>query len=152
MRKLGFKLFFAACMAISMTSCDSCGGGGQDDLCDHGKANAPAFKTYLEKQTIKQIIDYRSEEKYNAGHIPDAINIPFVSAKQINGSNGDCEYVKLALDNFDANIPLFVYGEDAGFGIQGNSIPGQLACKFKDVTLLEGGYSKWTGAGYPEEK
>lgn len=153
MRRLGFKLFFAAVMAVSMTSCDSCSdNGGQDGLCSHLKANAAGFKNKMEKQNILQLIDYRSAEEYAKGHIPGAINIP-VSNKLLDGSNGNCEYVKLAMENFDTNLPLLVYGADAGFGINGNAVPGQLACKFGEdnVTLLEGGINAWTKAGYPLE-
>lgn len=147
MRKLGFKLFFAAVMAVSMTSCDSCGGGGEDDLCDHDKLGYSYFKSDLEKQSTLQLIDYRSEADFKAGHIPGAVNLP-VSNKMLDGTKGDCEYVDKALELFDPNIPLFVYGGDSGFGIYGNSVPGQLACKFTaGVSLLDGGYKKWVDNG-----
>lgn len=141
MRKLGFKLFFAAVMAVSMTSCDSCG-GGEDDLCDHLKYGVEKFKDGIEKQSNLQLLDYRSAADFKNGHIPNAVNIP-VSNKMLDGTKGNCEYVDLALEQFDPNVTLFVYGGDSGFGVFGNSVPGQLACKFNSVVLLEGGYNSW---------
>ncbi len=135
-----------------MTSCDSCCGGGQDDLCSHEKANAAGFKSYMEKLSNPQLIDYRTEKEFAEGHIPGAVNIP-VTNKKLDGANGNCDYVKEAMAIFDVNLPVLVYGADGGWGINGNAVPGQLACKFGEdnVTLLEGGYNAWVKAGYAIE-
>ncbi len=153
MRKLGFKLFFSAVMAVCMTSCDSCGGGGSDsDLCDHVKVSAASFKFALEKSPKSIIIDYRSEEDFAKGHIPGAVSLP-VTVKDLDGVKGNCPYVKRVLEICGVGTEIFVYGADSGWGINGNAVPGQLACKFGEdkVTLLEGGINAWTKAGYPTE-
>lgn len=153
MNRLRFNLLLCATMAISMTSCDSCGGGGDDgDLCSHAKVGPEGFKTYMEKLDNPQIVDYRSLEDFNKGHIPGAVNIP-VSIKDLDGEHGNCEYSKKVMAVFDTNKPLLVYGGDVGFGINGQAVPGHLACKFGEdnVTLLVGGFKAWTDKEYPTE-
>lgn len=149
MRRIAFKLFFAAVLAVCMTSCDSCS-KGQDDLCFHVKASPAKFKTAMEGQDIPHIIDYRTAEEFAQGHIPGAVNIP-VTVKDLDGTGGNCPYVRKVMEEFDLNSDLLVYGNDGGFGINGNAVPGQLACKYGSdkVTLLEGGYKAWVNAGYP---
>ncbi len=154
MRRLKSKLLLCATMAICMTSCDSCGGDGEDgDLCSHAKVGPESFKTYMEKLSDPQIIDYRSEEDFAKGHIPGAVNIP-VTIKDLDGEHGNCEYTKKAMAVFDTNEPLLVYGGDVGFGINGQAVPGHLACKFGEdnVTLLVGGFKAWEEKGYTTEK
>lgn len=154
MRNLGFKFIFAAAMAVSMTSCDSCGGDGKSDLCDHVKASAANFKAGMQNtQNHFVVIDYRSADEFAKGHIPDAINIP-VTNKDLDGVQGNCPYVKMVTEEADLNSEIFVYGADKGWGINGNAVPGQLACKYGSdkVTLLDGGYDAWVKAGYPTEQ
>lgn len=152
MKRLGFKLLFCAAMAVSMAGCDGCGGGGDEDLCTHAKAYPENFKAYMERLDNPQIVDYRKAEEFAKGHIPGAVNIP-VTVQDLDGTKGNCPYVKMVLEVFDVNQPILVYGGDTGFGVNGQAVPGQLACKFgeKNVTLLVGGYKAWVEAGYPTE-
>lgn len=144
MKKLAFKFFFGLVMAVSMTNCSSCGGDEDDDLCDHDKISAKVFKNYMEKQNVIQLVDYRKAEDFNAGHIPGAVNIPAVT-KDLDGENGNCEYVKKVMEQFDTNYPILIYGGNDSWGLNGNVVPGQVACKFGSdkTTLLDGGFKAW---------
>lgn len=143
------RLLILAILGVCLCVLSSCNGkGGSDTLCDHRKAEAGPFNNYLEKQAEPQIVDYRSAAEYAKGCIKGAVNIP-VSVVELNGSNGDCEYVKKVMAEFDVNKPLFVYGGKDAFGTNGMAVPGQLACKFTSVTLLVGGYDAWVAAGLP---
>lgn len=144
------KIKFLALVGICMLGFASCGKSGSDGLCSHRKAEAEPFKNYLEAQSTPQIVDYRSEEDYINGHLPEAKSFP-VSVVELDGTNGDCAYVKKVMAKFDVNKPLFVYGGKDAFGTNGMAVPGQLACKFCTVTLLVGGIDAWKNAGLPIE-
>ena len=146
------RLFILAILGVCLSVLSSCSGkGGSDTLCDHKKAEAELFWNYMQKQDVPQVVDYRSAEEYAKGYIVGAKSIP-VSVVELNGTNGDCEYVKKVMAVFDVNKPLFVYGGKDAFGTNGMAVPGQLACKFCSVTLLVGGYDAWVAAGLPTEK
>lgn len=150
MRKV--RLFFLTVIGICMAGFVSCSksGNGSDELCDHRKADPQPYFTYMESQAEQHIVDYRSEEDFAKGHLPNAVNIP-ATIKDLDGANGDCAYVKKVLQcfNYDTETPLFVYGGKDAFGTKGMAVPGQLACKFKVVTLLVGGYDGWVKEGLP---
>ncbi|MBR4713462.1 MAG: rhodanese-like domain-containing protein [Paludibacteraceae bacterium] len=144
------RLFIQVLIGICVCGFVSCH-SGKDELCDHDKADPEPFNNYLEQQAEPQIVDYRSEADYAKGHIKGAESIP-VSVVELDGTNGDCAYVKKVMAKFDVNKPLFVYGGNDAFGTNGMAVPGQLACKFCSVTLLVGGYDAWVEAGLPTEK
>lgn len=150
MRKV--RLSLLAIMGICMFGLFSCSkdGKGSDELCDHRKADPQPYFNFMESQAEQHVVDYRSEEDFAKGHLLNAINIP-ATIKDLDGANGNCEYVKKVLQsfNYDTDTPLFVYGGKDAFGTKGMAVPGQLACKFKVVTLLVGGYDGWVKEGLP---
>ena len=82
------------------------------------------------------IIDVRSEEKFNAGHIPDAINIPFTKLPE-------------AIDSLKnkSNKTVLVYcgsGNSSGKAMRLLSQKG-----FESVMSIEGGFSEWVKLQLP---
>jgi len=82
------------------------------------------------------IIDVRSEEKFNAGHIPDAINIPFTKLPE-------------AIDSLKnkSNKIVLVYcgsGNSSGKAMRLLSQKG-----FESVMSIEGGFSEWVKLQLP---
>ena len=147
MKKIKFIVMALVGICLcGLVSCKSSNGG--ENLCHHEKAEATLFKNALEKQGTLQLGDYRSKADYDKGHLPGAVNIP-VSVVELDGTGGDCAYVRKVMEVFDTQIPLFVYGGNDAFGTNGMAVPGQLACKYTSVSLMVGGYDAWVKAGLP---
>lgn len=145
------RIIIMALAGICLSGLVSCNkGSGSEDLCHHEKAEAVLFKNAIERQSTLQLVDYRSKEEYDKGHLPNAVNIP-VSVVDLNGTGGNCAYVDKVMAVFDTQIPLFVYGGNDAFGTNGMAVPGQLACKFTSVSLMVGGYNAWVKEGLPTE-
>lgn len=146
------KLFFAAFVAVLMcVSCDSNGGGDQENLTEYNKLDVKIFKEMIDKEENPQIIDYRSEEKYKEGHIPGAINIDATDAKSWSSDNG--EFMTKLTATFSPTKKIFIYG-DGGWSSQGMALPGRIANIWgKTKTYnLESGFKGWEEAGYEIEK
>lgn len=82
------------------------------------------------------IIDVRSEEKFNLGHIPNAINIPFANFSR------DIDNLKK-----DAKKTILVYcgsGNSSGKAMRLLSQKG-----FETVMSVEGGFSEWIKSQLP---
>ena len=82
------------------------------------------------------IIDVRNEEKFNEGHIPDAINIPFIKLPE-------------AIDSLKnkSNKTVLVYcgsGNSSGKAMRLLSQKG-----FESVMSIEGGFSEWVKLQLP---
>lgn len=102
------------------------------------------------------IIDARSEDDYNKGHIPGAINVAWQSFCKMEGKAGDKDWGTL-LDKdqlskiysdlgIDKNKKVIVYAQKNGWGED-----GRLAWMFKetgvDVRMLNGGMDLWKSNG-----
>ncbi|MDT8306895.1 MAG: rhodanese-like domain-containing protein [Anaerolineae bacterium] len=83
-----------------------------------------------------QILDVRSEQEWNQGHIPGAVHIPVHELDE-------------RLGELDRNRPLAVY---CGSGYRA-SIAASLLMRngFEKVANVPGSISGWKGAGYPLE-
>ena len=76
------------------------------------------------------IIDVRSEEKFNAGHIPDAINIPFIKLP---------EFIDKLKNKSKKTILLYCgSGNSSGKAMKLLSQKG-----FESVMSIEGGFAEW---------
>ncbi len=82
------------------------------------------------------VIDVRTPEEFEEGHLPKAINLDF---------NGDDFEAKLA--KLDPTKPCLVYC--AVGGRSGRSMEIFRKLKFAKVRHLEAGYQGWTDAGKP---
>jgi len=86
-----------------------------------------------------QLVDVRTPEEFNEGHIENAVNINFMS------------------DDFDANVanldkekPVMVYCKAGGRSAKAAARLKELG--FKAITDLEGGISNWTSENKPTVK
>lgn len=86
-----------------------------------------------------QLIDVRTPEEFNEGHIANAVNINFLA------------------DDFEANVanldkekPVMVYCKSGGRSAKASARLKELG--FKNITDLEGGISNWNSADKPTVK
>jgi len=89
------------------------------------------------------IIDARSTEEYEAGHIPGSINIPHDRIPEFQ------DVLNREVSN-DAHVICYCRGPLCDFS-------DLLATELKiigwqDVSVFSGGWEEWTKAGYPVEK
>jgi len=82
------------------------------------------------------IIDVRSEEKFNTGHIPDAINIPFVKLPE--------SIAKLKNKSKNTVLLYCGSGNSSGKAMKLLSEKG-----FESVMSIEGGFSEWVKLQLP---
>lgn len=91
------------------------------------------FKSTLEKTNNAQLIDVRTEEEFNGGHIDKAKNIDW------NCNNFDTQVTSL-----DKTKPVFVYCLSGGRSKKAAAKLKELG--FKEVIELNGGYLAWEKA------
>ncbi|MCC7298945.1 MAG: thioredoxin [Bacteroidia bacterium] len=101
--------------------------------------DATGFQDKLKTELQKTILDVRTPEEYNNGHIPNAINI------NVNGSD-----FETAVQKLDTQKTIFVYCLAGSRSARAADILAQMG--FKNIVNLEGGYSQWSAAGFPTEK
>lgn len=97
---------------------------------DFKSISAPEFATTLNKETNEQLIDVRTPEEFNAGHIDQAKNINW------NGSDFESEVSKL-----DKSKPVCVYCMSGGRSKRAASRLKELG--FTTIIELDGGYLSW---------
>lgn len=127
----------------------ACKKGGEAELTGHIKMGVENFKSAIDGEANPQILDYRSADEYNAGHIPGAISMPVATSDLVE----DSQYMRNIQSQFSTTKKLFIYGGTDSWGVNGNVLPGLIAEIWgKDKTiLLDGGYNAWVKAGYPTE-
>lgn len=102
--------------------------------CEEKTINVNEFKTMIDKEN-PLIIDIRTPEEYNEGHIEDAININFYE------SNFFEEIKKIETDQ---NILIYCRsGHRSGLAMKG--LKGEMTTNLYD---LEGGILSWEEAKY----
>ena len=85
------------------------------------------------------IIDVRTPEEFNEGHIENAVNIDFNS-----------ETFKEDLDKLDKNKTYFIYCRSGNRS--GRAIPIMKGLGFKEVYNLSAGMQEWIAEGLPVVK
>lgn len=94
-------------------------------------------KSYAEKLKAnenRQLLDVRTPEEYNSGHIDNAVNVNW------NGDNFVAEASK-----YDKSKPIFVYCKVGGRSAKAADKLAELG--FKEIYNLDGGVMKWDAAG-----
>lgn len=91
------------------------------------------FKSTLEKNSSAQLLDVRTSEEYNSGHINNAKNIDW------NSSDFDSQVAHL-----DKEKPVMVYCLSGGRSKKAASHLKELG--FKNIIELNGGYLAWSKA------
>lgn len=88
----------------------------------------------LAADTNAVILDVRTEDEWNDGYIPGAINIDIYKGQGF----------VYEVDQLDKSRPYYVYCKAGGRSAQACAIMGQLG--FNDTYNLVGGFSQWHGA------
>lgn len=91
------------------------------------------FKSTLEKTNDVQLIDVRTEDEFNGGHIENAKNI------DLNGNDFDAQ-----LTSLDKTKPVLVYCLSGGRSKKAAAKLTELG--YKEVIELNGGYLAWSKA------
>ncbi|WP_047244965.1 rhodanese-like domain-containing protein [Maribacter thermophilus] len=78
-----------------------------------------------------QLVDVRTPEEYNAGHIDDAININVLDAETFNKK----------VQSLDKEKPVYVYCKVGGRSNKASQILKELG--FKAIYDYAGGYTEW---------
>lgn len=91
------------------------------------------WKEQLENDDKAVILDVRTEEEYEEGYIPKAINI------DIRQGQGFID----ELENLDKSKTYYVYCRSGGRSAQACNIMGQLG--FEEAHNLLGGIMEWEG-------
>lgn len=92
--------------------------------------NADEYNTEVLGKNV-QLVDVRTQEEFDQGHIEDAINIDFFEDETFDE--------KFA--QFDKNAPIYIYCQSGGRSQKSAKILQQLG--FKNIIDLEGGYGAW---------
>ena len=87
------------------------------------------------------LIDSRSREKYEAGHIPGARHM------QLNAIDPNMKRDEW-IDSFDE---IVVYADDPGSASPRALVKRMLRMRYDDVRLFPGGYKQWTKSELPVE-
>ena len=98
------------------------------------------YDHFLENNSPR-VIDLRDGDDYGAGHIPSALNIPYLRLRYSPGFIPDSEPIVLYTGGDDPQQDQEAYDESVRLlseqGIQ--------------ASVLEGGMAAWVKAGYPIE-
>lgn len=101
--------------------------------------NADQFERSLQQHTDAPLLDIRTQEEYNAGHLKHAIST------DIDDKIAFTE----KLHSFDKNKPVFIYAKNS----QSHATVQWLRSNgFTQVIELEGGMEAWKAANKPVEK
>lgn len=118
--------------ALSLTVI-SCQSSPQGNL-----LNPNAFRAAVNDEREEVLLDVRTPEEYNEGHIKGALNLDW------NNENFEREAAQL-----DRDKPLFVYCKSGGRSAAATQALRNMG--FTRVYELEGGIKKWQKAGMPIE-
>jgi thioredoxin len=99
--------------------------------------NVNEFNDQLKQTPDAQLIDVRTPEEFNGGHLENAINYDW------NGGNFESQ-----IKNLDKQKPVFVYCLSGGRSASAAS--NMRSAGFKNVYEMNGGMMKWRAAGLPE--
>jgi len=97
------------------------------------------FKAALEKETEAQLIDVRTPAEVKKGHLK--------GAKNLNLFDDD---FKQQLEKLDKEKPVYVYCQVGGRSGECAAMLKEMG--FKNITDMDGGFSKWQKAGLPVEQ
>jgi rhodanese-related sulfurtransferase len=89
------------------------------------------FKKEITKTNV-QLLDVRTANEYNAGHIKNAINVDVLN------QNAFTNYVK----DLDLDQPVYLYCRSGGRSQTASKLLVELG--FKEIYDLKGGYLNWS--------
>lgn len=104
-----------------------------------GQVTVQEFSEKLNTESNKLILDVRTPDEYNSGHIAGSVNIDYFN-----------ENFKTEVAKLDKSKTVFVYCRSGGRSAKSAAILNEMG--FTNVIDLEGGIGAWSGAGNPVEK
>jgi thioredoxin len=99
--------------------------------------SAKEFKDRIEANAAAPLVDVRTPEEFEKGHLPNSYNIDW-------SGNG----FENKIMGFERDKPIFVYCLSGGRSAV--AAEKMRSFGFKQVVELEGGLMKWRAAGFPE--
>ena len=135
------KIIFASLLivAVSMGSCQNPPKSGTSNKVINETISVDEFDKKLSEKKDAQLVDVRTQEEYQEGHLKDALNY------NINGSDFDSQLSKL-----DKSKPVMVYCLGGGRSAEAASIMQEKG--FIEVYNMQGGIMKWNAANKPTDK
>lgn len=103
------------------------------------KLSPDSFEKKLASEPNKTILDVRTQDEYNRGHLANAVMIDFYK-----------DDFKSQVMKLDKSKPVFVYCAAGGRSSSAGKILTDLG--FKQVYDLQGGLNAWSAARKPVEK
>ena len=100
--------------------------------------SADEYEQLLKKKKNEVLVDVRTPDEYNSGHLKDAQNIDFRSAG-----------FQEEIGKLNKNNPVFLYCMSGGRSSQAAEQLKSMG--FKEIYNLDGGILKWKAAGKPIE-
>ena len=120
-------------IAVLFNSCSN----GQNNSTDKEKLSVEEFANKLNDSHDAQILDVRTKEEFENGHLGNALNYDW------NGSDFEKE-----ISTLDKSKPVFVYCLSGG---RSNAAANKMRAEgFKEVYEMSGGMMKWRAANLPQ--
>jgi rhodanese-related sulfurtransferase len=119
-------ILFISLLAVS---CNSQQKNKQDKKSDGISIISP--KDFSEKSSNQLVVDVRTPEEYNEGHLESALNINFYDENFLD-----------QFANYSKEEPIFIYCRSGGRS--GKAAKKLSKLGFKKVYDLQGGYLNWT--------
>jgi len=139
------KAIFSALLIVLMFNLASCQNTGENKSANGSspamvnvKIPADDFEKKLSTVPGAQLIDVRTPEEFQKGHLKNAVNINY------NAPDFDARIAKL-----DKSKPMMVYCLSGGRSSKAAEKMGDMG--FTEVYNMEGGIMKWQNAGKPVE-
>lgn len=126
------KITIVLVAILSLVSCQQVSKDGQKE-----SLNASEFSKKISETQDAKIIDVRTAEEFEKGHLINALNYDW------NGNNFDTE-----ISSLDKSKPVFVYCLSGGRS--GSAASKMRSDGFKEVYELEGGIIKWRAENLEE--
>ncbi len=121
-----FLLMLIACLSCESNTAQEKG----------GNIDAAEFKNQIEQSKNIQIIDVRTPQEFNEGHLENAVLMNYNSPE-----------FKTAIDILDKNIPTYVYCLSGGRSSGAVNVMKEKG--FKEVYNLNGGILSWKKNNFP---
>ncbi len=130
-----YKFFLTAAFGIMLYSCGNAQNTGNGSATIHN-LQPVAFQSTMDTTQNPLLVDVRTSEEYESGHLKGAINIDF------RGNDFRGQIQKL-----DKKAPIFVYCHSGNRSGQATEMMRELG--FSNVSNLTGGIAGWEAEGRP---
>ncbi|GLJ08952.1 hypothetical protein SUGI_0099180 [Cryptomeria japonica] len=97
-------------------------------------------------QAGQRYLDVRTAEEFNAGHVEDAINVPYMF-KEGEGMVKNPNFIQEVSSLFSKDAEILVGCQSGRRSLM--AAKDLIACEFTGITDVGGGYSAWVQSGFP---